>query len=292
MRGTLDVEAEGGSAATARCRLSVMAGGSALEVLPATGDSRLQAMSEVVRAAYQALSDYLAAGEYRPGERIGTERELSERFAVSRASLRKAISVLEDESRVQRWVGRTGGLYAADSLIHRQLNTILGVPEIVRLQGRSLETTLLGASEVSATNQVARALELDSGAPVFEIVRVRHVDGDSWSLDHSYLSATQFPGMLQGDLTRSLYERINKNYGVQLDHADETVEVHPATSEEARHLGIAQGATLLKFWRTTYGPDDLPVEFACDLFRADRTRVHMQKHGVNWKRSVNRGGAI
>ncbi len=165
-------------------------------------------------------------------------------------------------------------------------------PGIVRRQGRQLRTQVLAASLTEASHQVARALDLAVADPVFKIRRVRFVDDTSWSLDTSYLAAAKFPGLLDLDLTGSLYETFTRHYGFTLDHADETIELHYASAEEAQALKIDVAAPLFELWRVTFDADDGPLEFAHDLFRADRTRVHMQKHGVNWKRSVSRARAL
>ena len=42
---------------------------------------------------------------------------------------------------------------------------------------------------------------------------------------------------------------------------------------EAEALGVAEGAPLMLVERTAYARSGLPLEFARDLFRGDRTRV-------------------
>jgi DNA-binding FadR family transcriptional regulator len=69
------------------------------------------------------LLDSVAQGSIGPGGRLPTERELSQRFAVPRNTVRKALAQLEAEGSITRHVGRgtfladTGG-YPADSVTH------------------------------------------------------------------------------------------------------------------------------------------------------------------------------
>jgi DNA-binding FadR family transcriptional regulator len=69
------------------------------------------------------LLDSVAQGSIGPGGRLPTERELSQRFAVPRNTVRKALAQLEAEGTITRHVGRgtfladTGG-YPADSVTH------------------------------------------------------------------------------------------------------------------------------------------------------------------------------
>ena len=96
-------------------------------------------------------------------------------------------------------------------------------------------------------------------------------------------------GLLTHCLTGSLYHLLTAEYGLELDRADETVEAVPATSEQAALLDIPPGSALLEIRRVAWDVHGTPVEFARDFFRADRTRVHMQKYGTNWKRTVRLG---
>jgi DNA-binding FadR family transcriptional regulator len=54
----------------------------------------------------------IAAGSLPPGERLPTEREFVERFAVARSAVRRALATLESEGRIARFVGR--GTFVAE----------------------------------------------------------------------------------------------------------------------------------------------------------------------------------
>lgn len=54
----------------------------------------------------QRLRELLQSGRYSPGSRLPPERELSVELGISRAALRKALSILEAERLIWRHVGR------------------------------------------------------------------------------------------------------------------------------------------------------------------------------------------
>lgn len=66
----------------------------------------------------QTIRDFIcegiASGALRGGQRLPTERALAERFAVSRAAVRRALTILEGEARITRHIGR--GTFIADQL--------------------------------------------------------------------------------------------------------------------------------------------------------------------------------
>jgi GntR family transcriptional repressor for pyruvate dehydrogenase complex len=65
---------------------------------------------EIVRQIKEALF----TGKLRVGDKLPTERELAERFATSRASVREALRTLEPEGLIRVKKGAEGGIFIAD----------------------------------------------------------------------------------------------------------------------------------------------------------------------------------
>lgn len=65
--------------------------------------ARARSGAEALR---QELTDGIADGRVRPGEKVPTERSLAERFGVSRNTVRRVLDGLESEGWIERHVGR------------------------------------------------------------------------------------------------------------------------------------------------------------------------------------------
>ncbi len=69
------------------------------------------------RSAFQAIAEELAGaiyqGRWRPGDRLPTEQELSEKFGISRAVIREAMRYLEQQGLVSVKRGYRGGVFVA-----------------------------------------------------------------------------------------------------------------------------------------------------------------------------------
>jgi GntR family transcriptional regulator len=126
---------------------------------------------------------------------------------------------------------------------------------------------------VAAGETVAAALELPGGCYVFDVVRIRLADGAPISLEHVWLPAERFPGLLDLPLGGSLYELLAQRYGATPEEAVERIEVVIAGVDEASILDVATGAPLLSITRTARDPHGVAFEHSHDLFRADRTTI-------------------
>jgi GntR family transcriptional regulator len=227
----------------------------------------------LVEDARRRLLDMISSGELRPGDRLGTERELAARLSVSRSTLRQVLAVLADGGTVRRVPGRAGGTFVAHAKVDRDLSVIVGLPEYLRRQGfvagtQVLSATMSGADEIAADN-----LAVPPGSLVIDIIRIRLADGIPISLERVQLPAEIFPGLLDLPLGGSIYELLDSHYGIRPDDVVEHLEVAEASSDEAALLGVSVRAPLLAITRTSATSAGLPFEFSHDLFRADRTRV-------------------
>jgi len=221
----------------------------------------------------EVINQAIDSRHLQPGDRLPPERELAAWFGVNRLTLRQALSDLERRRRIKRSVGRRGGTFVAEPTVERDLSSFAGFSEQARRLGLTASAVLLHAEELPATREVALALELETGSPVFEVARLRLANAKPVVLESSSFPAERFAGMLDEPLDGSLYELLSVRYDARPCRAVETLEPVRADSKEAQLLGVSRGAPMLLVERIAFDADGRPVEFARDRFRGDRTRV-------------------
>jgi GntR family transcriptional regulator len=233
----------------------------------------------------QWLMEQITAGLVVPGDRLPGERDLAAALRVSRMTLRRALDDLARRGVLVRLPGRSGGAFVAEPKIDCDLTGLAGFTEQMRRAHRRAGATVLTAATVEAAQDVAAALRVPVGAPVHQLVRIRSADGATLALERSWLPAGHLPGLLQHPLTGSIYELLAERYDLAPHTAVEYLEPVSATSADAAALGVPRGAPLMQVERTALSVAGLPVEFARDLYRADRvrlmvrTQVHPDREG-------------
>ncbi len=219
------------------------------------------------------LAGEIAAGALVSGDRLPAEQDLAAWFGVSRMTLRHALGELARRGLVTKAVGRRGGTFVAAAKLEQDLTTLAGFSEQLRRGGMVAGARVLGAAQRPAGPAAAAALRLAQGDPVFSVRRLRLADGKPIAVEHSQFPAARFPGLLDRPLGGSLYELMELQYGHRPHRARESLEPVMAGRREAEELSVPPGAPLLLVERIAYGRSGLPLEFARDLFRGDRTRV-------------------
>ena len=227
----------------------------------------------LVEDARHRLLDLINSGTLRPGDRLGTERELAARLSVSRSTLRQVLAVLAEAGVVRRVPGRAGGTFVAHAKVDRDLSVIVGLPEYLRRQGFVAGTQVLSATMSGADDVAAHHLAVPAGSLLIDIVRIRLADGTPISLERVQLPAEIFPGLLELPLGGSIYDLLDTHYDVRPDEVVEHLEVAEASPDEAALLAVNARAPLLAITRISATSAGVPFEFSHDLFRADRTCV-------------------
>lgn len=218
-------------------------------------------------------------GTLQPGEKLGAERELATRLGVSRSTLRQALASLEEVGIIRRVPGRGGGTFIASAKVERDLSRIVGVPMLLRDQGFTAGSRVVSVGVALAGPDAAEALGIAEDDFVVDLVRIRLADGAPISLEHAVFPAELVPGLPERDLAGSLYELLDREYGIRPEEAVEHIEVTTAGALEASILGIASGSPLVSITRTTRDAEGVVFEYSHDLFRADRTRISVRVKG-------------
>ncbi len=219
------------------------------------------------------ITELISRESLQPGDRVGAERELAERFGVSRWVVRNALQQLEAEELVLRTHGRSGGIFVAPKKVSRDLSPLLGLPEYIRSQGQEAGTTVLGTRAGPAEAEVAKELRLTADDWVFQIDRLRLADGLPLCVESCYFPAAMVPGLLDQSLVGSLTDVLESQYGMRRGEAVEVITAAPAGREDAAMLQVSVGAPLLMVARTAELDTGQVFEFSKERYRADRIAI-------------------
>lgn len=218
---------------------------------------------------YHQLTERLRStindGEVQPGDRLGTEKELSDRFRVSRATVRQALDALTREELVVRVTGV--GTFVGTPRLTVALPNLLSFTEEMQRRGIVAGSEVIRFGPVSCPDDIAQELDCVPGDELLHIGRVRTGDGVPIVVgDHFLAPWLTFP---RGELRGSLYETIQEQCGVELREAVHTIRGGLCAEDEAAHLNIAPGDAVLRFRRLTFAADGQRVLFETGAARAD-----------------------
>ncbi|WP_309113690.1 GntR family transcriptional regulator [Saccharothrix sp.] len=202
------------------------------------------------------------------GTALPSERELAERYSVSRVTLRQAVGELVLEGKLQRRQG--SGTYVAPPKLVQPLS-LVSYTEGMRRQGVDPARSVITVEHLPADDVLARDLRIERGDQVVHLERVLLADEERVGLESTYLPEARFPTLLDVfDPTTSLYACLTDRLGVVFAEAEERVETVLATPREALLIGTNPALPMLLLHRVSHDNDGVPIERVRSLYRGDR----------------------
>lgn len=220
----------------------------------------------------EAIESQIRSGDIPPGSRLQSERDLADHLGVSRVTVRRALDALEREGLVRAEPG--SGRYVQASALAEPPNALLSFTELGARRGLVATARVARTRVRSATLEEAELAGIAPGAELFELERLRLLDGVAVALDHTRVPLAVAPDLPEADFRRaSLYEALERA-GAGVARADYTTEACAASPSQARQLGVAPGDPLLLARTTSYDRAGRVVELGQTFYRGDRYRFH------------------
>jgi len=210
----------------------------------------------------------IRAGTYAPGQMLPSERQLQEEHAVSRATVRQALTELVNEGVLERRQG-VGTIVAAPK-IAPQLFKLTSFSEDMRSRGLTPGSVTLDVQHVTPAPAVQEKLALADASPIQFVLRLRLADDKPIGVQRLYVPPWLALSDEQLRQVRSYYAMIEASNGLTVLRAHELLNAKNASASEARLLGIRRGQALINVERVSYDAQDRPIEYVEFVYRADR----------------------
>jgi DNA-binding GntR family transcriptional regulator len=212
------------------------------------------------------LQELIEQGEIGVGARIENEVALAERLGVSRPTTRRAIQYLVERGMLIR--KRGVGTQVVHPKVRRPVELSSLYDDLVNSDRRP-RTDVLDLRVIPATQEVATALEIETGTEVTWIERLRYAGGEPLALMHNAIPLDLLQLTEQDLAERGLYELLRRA-GFMPRIATQVIGARDATAAEARILQEKRGAALLTMTRTAWDAGGRVLEYGSHVYRASR----------------------
>jgi len=204
---------------------------------------------------------------YKPGEKLPSERVLSEEHNISRMTVREALKGLANEGYIYTQVGK--GTFVSN--INYEQDTVLtGFTEQMHKKGGEVSSTVLEFTLAPVVPRVLEKLELKPGDLVYKLKRIRYVNKRVLAIETAFIPAYLCKGLDKYDFSReSLYNILRKEYGLQLVLAEQTIVASLANADEYRLFETQPPEAVLRIKRITKTNHKDIVEYVESVYRGD-----------------------
>lgn len=224
------------------------------------------------------LRSQIENGLLKPGEKIPTERELSDEYGVSIGTVKKALLGLVQESFLYRVQGSgtfvTGSTLRRESLRYYRLKRDFGDDQA------DLKVNLIGIERVAGRQPHNAYLQLDEHDSLYKMERTFLLDGEPMIYTVSFLPEKTFPKLDELPANRfektTLYEALEDIYTVTTTHNHKLFGVAQADKKVAGALNVETGRPMLFIEMLSFTFKETPYEYRQSFCLGEQRKIFIE----------------
>lgn len=233
-------------------------------------------------AVEKAIRDFIISGDGIASDgRLPSERELAQRFAVSRTTVRRAIDSLCRQGWLISFQGRGTYIRKIDhTRCSQPIDAVTRCAQHYEEMGMQPTVTVLRQEIVPASETIAQYLRVPCGADVLYVEKLYQANRILLNESVSYLNLADFPGLERMNFSAPICEILRANYGAYPRKTVNTVEAVLPSEEIAKNLHITVQTPIMLFESLTTGILNgryLPLEYFKTYHRTDYLRFQFEQ---------------
>lgn len=233
------------------------------------------------RAIAQELRDAIASGQYQPGDKLPSERELAEKHGAARNTAREAIAALRREGLASaehgrgvfvrtkpRWMRFGRRRYSAAMRSTNELGPF-GAEAVAQGRTPHVDSRI---TKTEAPGDVADRLQIEAGAPIVQRENWYFADDEPLQIGVTYAPWHIVEGTPLADSADLGPEGIYGQFSARghvITHIREEISARMPTREESERMQIPDGVPVIELWHTGIDAERRPFEVTCFVMRAD-----------------------
>lgn len=209
------------------------------------------------------IINLIEEGTYQEDMLVPSERELMEKYDVSRITIRRALEELSNAGYLYKVHGK--GTFVKGERHTQNLFSLVSCTEDIKSMGMVPSRFVVKKLIKDASDRKRRKLKLNMNDKVFNLARIYYADDEPVNYTNTFLPQKYFPGIeLYEFANTSLYKVLEEDYGVRVTNAVRAVEAVSCNEDIATYLKVPVGTPLILFSTVTYGIVnglEVPIEY-------------------------------
>lgn len=224
------------------------------------------------------LKKDIEAGVYKEKEKLPSEFDLSKQLGVSRATLREALRILEEENVIIRRHG-VGTFVNSKPLFSSGIEQLNSVTNMIKQAGMEPGTIFLSSTTQGATEEDVRRFSCNLDDEFVLIERVRTANGDPVVYCLDKIPKKVFPENFTHK-DGSIFYMLENEGDRKITHAVAQIEPLGYHEKISPILECEPETALLVLKQLHYDEMDEPILYSVNYFRADKFSFHVLRKRV------------
>lgn len=222
------------------------------------------------------IREKIMSGIYTVNEKLPSEKEMGTNYGVSKMTIKRALDILVVEGLIIK--RRGSGTYVKDLGVNQMkhihlANQFSGMT--AWNTGKEIKSNVLNFSVEKATEKIASHLNIAEDSFIYDVHRVRIVEGIPTVIERTYMPIDVIPSLTLEDVENSIYQYIEEKLGYVIQSTHRTVSVRKATDFEAANLEIEKGDPVAVAEQVGFLNTGEAFELSTSIHRHDYYAVQM-----------------
>ena len=216
------------------------------------------------------IRNKILTGEYKANEKIPFEKELGVVYDSSKMTIKQALDILVAEGLIIK--RRGSGTFVKD-ISPREMerlsvaNQFRGTTALN--PNKTVLSTILNFSIIPCPEEVQSKLNLTNESFVYDIYRVRCIDGEPTAMEKMYMPVDIIPRLKEKNIKNSIYEYIKEELNLVIQSGHRNISARKATDFEAEHLNMEKGDPVVVAQQIGYLDTGAAFEYSSSVHRFD-----------------------
>jgi GntR family transcriptional regulator len=253
-----------------------------------TGKKRLEEMPMSIKSdnrhlylqVIDRLKKDIQEGVYREREKLPSEFDLAKHLGVSRATLREALRILEEENVIIRRHG-VGTFVNSKPLFTSGIEQLNSVTNMIELAGMKPGTVFLDSTVTGPTEEDVRRFECSQDEEMIVIERVRTANGEP-----VVYCVDKIPSKILPDQNSFSYEKesifrvLEEGSSRKIAYAVAQIEPIGYHDKISQILECEPETALLVLKQMHFDEMDVPILYSVNYFKADKFSFHVLRKRI------------
>lgn len=229
------------------------------------------------------MIDHLKAdieqGVYKENEKLPSEFELSKSLGVSRATLREALRLLEEENIIVRRHG-VGTFVNPKPLFTSGIEQLSSISSMIEEAGMQPGTNYISSTELIPNDEDIKRFQCGEDEPLVSIERVRTANGEPVVYCVDQVPSKYLPEDFLSRHNSSIFSAIEASGEVHVAYAVTFIDPVGYHNLVSPILQCGRETALLVLKQLHYDDNDRVVLYSRNYFRADKFSFHVVRKRV------------
>jgi len=217
-------------------------------------------------------------GIYKEKEKLPSEFELSKQLGVSRATLREALRILEEENVIIRRHG-VGTFVNSKPMFTSGIEQLNSVTDMIRQAGLKPGTIFLSSSIQDPTEEDIRRFQCHKDDKILLVERVRTANGEPVVYCVDKILCKYLPNGISYE-NESLFENLQNQTNRDISYAVAHIEPLGYHEKVSPILECEPETALLVLKQMHYDYSDEPIMYSINYFKSDKFSFHVLRKRV------------